>query len=116
MYIAEGLRKKCKMDIEAIRKLCSGGTLRWTNHVFMRLIQRGISMDDVESSLMSGEIIEIYPGDYPYPSCLVLGVTADKQYLHVVCGMGDKELWMITAYYPDSGEWTNDFRARKEDI
>jgi hypothetical protein len=102
------------MNIDSIKKLCRSGALRWTNHIFVRLLQRGISMDDVESCLESGEIIEQYPDDYPYPSCLVLGLTVNKKHLHIVCGVGDGELWLITAYYPDLNEWSDDFKARKE--
>ena len=97
-----------------IKGLCINGALRWTNHIFVRLLQRDISMDNVESSILTGEIIEQYPEDYPYPSCLILGLTVEKLYLHVVCGIGDGELWLITAYYPDPDEWTDDFKVRKE--
>ena len=102
------------MCIDQIRNLCSSASLRWTNHVLIRLMQRNISMDDVESALMSGEIIEQYPNDYPYPSCLVLGITPNETVLHVVCGIGENELWLITAYYPDPEEWENDFKMRRE--
>jgi hypothetical protein len=87
-------------------------TLRWTDHIMKRLMQRNISMDDVEYALMYGEIIEQYPSDYPYPSCLVLGYTKDNMHLHVVCGTNQVELWLITAYYPNSSEWTEDFKQR----
>jgi hypothetical protein len=70
-------------------------------------------MDDVVSAILSGEIIEQYPEDYPYPSCLVLGFTVNRQHLHVVCGTGNNELWLITAYYPDEQEWTEGFGMRK---
>lgn len=102
------------MNIDIIKKLCGDGAMRWTNHIFVRLLQRGISINDVECSLMNGEIIEQYPNDYPYQSCLVLGFTVNKQYLHVVCGLGDGVLWLITAYYPNADEWADDFRTRKE--
>jgi len=80
----------------------------------MRLLQRGISREDTIFALQNGEIIEDYPTDYPYPSCLVLGITINKRYLHVVCGFGVEELWIITAYYPNPVEWSQDFRTRKE--
>jgi hypothetical protein len=102
------------IDIRNIRQLCVNEALRWTNHVLVRLGQRGISTDDVVCALQNGEIIEQYPTDYPYPSCLVLGFSINNQYLHVVCGMGIDELWLITAYYPNPDEWTPDFKARKE--
>jgi hypothetical protein len=100
------------MTMDIVRQLCEKGSLRWTNHIFMRLIQRNIKIDDVEHALMNGEIIEQYPNDYPYPSCLVLGVTILGRILHIVCGTNDVELWLITAYYPSLDEWTDNFRAR----
>lgn len=102
------------MDIGAIRQYCEQGLLRWTNHVLIRLMQRNIGMDDVECALKNGGIIEQYPTDYPYPSCLVLGMSINQKHLHIVCGDSGTELWLITAYFPNAEEWTDDFRERKE--
>jgi len=102
------------MDINEIQRLCKYNLLRWTNHVLVRLIQRGISREDVKCALMNGEIIEQYPDDYPYSSCLILGLSVNKKHIHIVCGVGDDELWLITVYYPNPLEWTDDFRVRKE--
>ncbi len=49
------------MDIKKIQELCDEKLLRWTNHIFVRLVQRNISMQDVINAIMSGEIIENYP-------------------------------------------------------
>jgi hypothetical protein len=102
------------IDITEIKLLCDKGMLQWTNHVLVRLVQRGISTDDVVHVLENGEIIEQYPADYPYPSCLVLGAALNKRSVHVVCGLGKNELWLITAYYPNPVEWTGDFKFRRE--
>lgn len=59
-------------------------------------------------------IIEDYPDDYPFPSCLVLGATVNGKVLHVVVGVGDGCLWLITAYYSDPLKWNDDFSIRKE--
>lgn len=103
-----------ELNIAEIERLCKNNALRWTNHVLVRILQRGISTDDVVYALTNGEIIEQYPTDYPYPSCLVFGLSLNEQYLHVVCGLGRTELWLITAYYPNSDKWENDFKTRKE--
>ena len=102
------------IDIKEVKKLCESTALRWTNHVLIRLLQRNILTDDVVCALFNGEIIEQYPTDYPYPSCLILGTANGNRSLHVVCGLGDGELWLITAYYPNSDEWEQDFKSRKE--
>jgi hypothetical protein len=108
----EGMGKV--MTIETIQELCAKKTIRWTNHIVKRLLQRGIEQDDIFNALMTGEIIEQYPDDYPYPSCLVLGLILAMKKFHVVCGANESELWLITAYYPDPDEWSVDFRTRKE--
>ena len=102
------------MNIEEIRDYCIQHKIRWTRHIFLRLTQRGITMSDVESVIMNGEIIESYPDDYPSPSCLILGFVNDSTPVHVVCGIHEGELWLITAYYPNPEEWSEDYRTRKE--
>lgn len=102
------------MNIELIKLLCRNNRLRWTTHIVSRLIQRSISIADVKAALMHGKIIEEYPHDYPYPSCLILGITLQNEYLHIVCGIGDNLLWLITAYRPSSTEWDSSFTHRKE--
>ncbi len=63
---------------------------------------------------MPGEIIEQYPTDYPYPSCLVLGVAVNEKFLHTVIGSNQSQFWIVMAYYPDINKWNEDFRIRKE--
>ena len=102
------------ISITDLQKLCVDGAIRWTGHVLKRLLQRGISQASVVQAILSGEIIEQYPDDYPYPSCLLLGGTATGTNLHVVCGQGPDEVWMITAYHPDPTEWEDDLNTRKK--
>lgn len=90
-----------KLSIESIKNLVKNGKIRWTNHVVVRLIQRNITQKDIETAILNGEIIEEYENDYPYPSCLVYGVNLENEVLHIVCGLNEFEIWIITAYYPD---------------
>ena len=106
--------KESIMDIRIIQDLCSKKALRWTNHIFVRLAQRSISMQDVLNVIMNGEIIEEYLEDYPYPSCLIIGYSVEDKIIHIVCGIGEGEVWLITAYYPEKEKWSEDFKIRKE--
>ncbi len=54
--------------------------------------------EDIEKALLNGEIIEEYENDYPYPSCLVYGINLNNKVIHIVCGINEIELWIITAY------------------
>ncbi len=103
-----------KLNIDDIKKMVKDGKIRWTNHVIVRLFQRNISQEDIEKALLNGEIIEEYENDYPYPSCLVYGINLNDEVLHIVCGLNEIELWIITAYYPDNIKWEEDLKKRKE--
>jgi hypothetical protein len=77
------------------------------------MCRRGISYADVTTAVMTGEIIEEYPDDYPFPSCLLLSVAGEKP-IHVVCGTNFEVLYFITAYQPNSDEWETGWKTRKE--
>ena len=97
-----------------IALFCTKRSVRWTNHILERIFRRGILVDDVLNALTNGEIIEQYPDDYPFPSCLVLGYTRAGKALHIVCGSNGMELWLVTAYIPTRDEWTEDLRQRRK--
>ena len=103
-----------RLNINTIKQMIKDGKIRWTNHVIVRLFQRNISQEDIEKALLNGEIIEEYENDYPYPSCLVYGINLNNEVLHIVCGLNEIELWIITAYYPDNIKWEEDLKKRKE--
>ena len=103
-----------KLNINIIKQLIKNQKIRWTNHVMIRLLQRNITQNDVENALLNGEIIEEYEDSYPYPSCLVYGINLNNKVIHIVCGLNEIELWIITAYYPDNIKWEDDLKTRKE--
>lgn len=108
------MSKPMELNIKALRAACAPDTIRWTAHALKRLMQRGISQADMEQAIKTGEIIEQYPDDYPYPSCLILGKDVAGDPLHAVCGLGGGEVWMITAYHPSPSEWEANLKTRKE--
>lgn len=99
---------------DILHKLCRNETINLTQHFQTRCKERGISFKDVKHVISTGEIIEMYPEDYPNPSCLVLGVDLDQKPLHVVVGVENGFLWLITAYHPDTIKWNANFKTRKE--
>lgn len=103
-----------ELNITTLRKLGVPENLEITVHAAKRLAQRNISVNDIISCIQSGEIIEYYPDDYPYPSCLILGASARKLPMHIVIGSNLKTIWIITAYYPDQTIWESDLKSRKK--
>lgn len=102
------------MDIQKIRMLCHDDTIEVTQHILLRFQQRNIQYAEIKEAIMRGEIIKEYPDDMPHPSCLILGYTKRKRVLHVVIGVTEEKLWLITAYEPDADQWNTDFKTRKE--
>lgn len=68
----------------------------------------------VFNAIHTGKIIEQYPDSYPYPACLVLGVSTNNEYLHIVAGCNGNVVCIVTAYFPDSDKFESDSQTRKE--
>ena len=84
-------------------------------HAIQRMFQRGIGEPAVRQVISTGEIIEDYPDDTPYPSRLVLGWHGRRPLHVVVADNADhKENIVITVYEPDLTEWESDFKTRRK--
>jgi hypothetical protein len=73
-----------------------------------------VSAQEVKQVILEGNVIEDYPEDVRGHSCLILGYGIGNRAIHVVCAPKDEYLAVITAYLPDPGLWTQDFRKRIE--
>jgi uncharacterized protein DUF4258 len=84
-------------------------------HAIQRMFERRVSEENVRQILQSGEMIEDYSDDMPYPSGLISGRRGNRP-LHVVMAENtkDNELVVITVYEPDPSQWKAHFRSRKK--
>ena len=104
------------ISIDILRDLCKNDKIAITNHAKKRLFERNIYIDDVISTIISGEIIEQYDNDKPFPSCLISGKAENGNNCHTVVSFDGEFIYLITAYYPDLKNWYEDFKTRKEQI
>jgi uncharacterized protein DUF4258 len=74
--------------------------------------ERMITTEEVRQVIAEGVVIEDYPADPRGHSCLILGRGDNNRPVHLVCSPKEDYLAIITAYIPDSGEWSEDFRVR----
>ena len=102
------------LKIEQFRQLNQAENYVVTMHSRRRMNERGILLRDVMHAIHYGEIIEQYPEDHPFPSCLILGVSIAEKHLHAVCSLADSRIYLITAYYPNEAEWESDMRTRRQ--
>ena len=91
-----------------------GDKVTFRLHALQRMFQRRISTDEVKHVLQTGEAIEQYPDDTPYPSCLILGRTQAGRPLHVVAAYNatEDETIIVTVYEPDPQQWDETVRKR----
>jgi hypothetical protein len=89
-------------------------TIIFKDHAVLRMLERGISKDEVIETLKDGEIIEEYKDDYPYPSGLMFKMINGKP-IHVIVAHNASENMeiIVTVYIPDSVNFEPDFKTRK---
>ena len=102
------------IDIVFLRTLNRPEQIAVTEHARQRLFERGITINDIMACIEHGEIIKQYEDDKPFPSCLILGMSVNNRYIHVVVSHDDEFIYLITAYYPNAEVWESDFKTRKE--
>ncbi len=101
-------------DIEILRTNAVEGRIHWHQHALERFLERGISRIEVVTAIRNGEVIEVYPTDHPYPSCLIL--FTGQEPLHVVAAADSvaQICHVITAYRPDSEHFEPDLKTRRK--
>ena len=86
-----------------------------TDHADEEASEDDLKFEDIWTSVFEGEIIEEYPTDKPYPSCLVFGMTPDGEPVHSVWGYdrGRQIAILIAVYCPEPARWIN-WRTRRK--
>ena len=102
------------IDIEMLRAYYEQHRVIISKHAIERCRQRGIKQKDIKNCILSGEIIEQYPEDFPFPSCLIFGHSVDNKIIHVVASDEGTASRIITAYYPHTDKFEGDLKTRKE--
>lgn len=98
------------MKIDKIIEAVRGGRIRITDHADEEAFADHLMYDEIYYSVMSGEVIEEYPHDRPYPSCLVFGRNFAGEPIHSVWAYNPESQWavLITVYRPDPDRWVDD--------
>ena len=102
------------MDIQAIIDAMRKRRIRITDHADEEATNDGLILDEIYESVLAGEVIEDYPTDKPYPSCLIFGLTTAGRPVHSVWAYDEESLWsvLVTVYVPDPAQWI-DWRERR---
>ncbi len=74
-----------------------------------------IKENEIVEAIEDGKVIENYPDDEPYPSCLLYGRTLESRPLHIGCAYSkeDSLTIIITVYQPNPDRWIGFEERRK---
>ena len=88
--------------------------IEYKGHAITRMLERGITFEEVRAVLEHHDVIRRYPEDTPLPSRLLLGWVEGRP-VHVVAADDPAEeiTYVITVYEPDAERWDDDFRTRR---
>lgn len=102
------------MNIDDITTAIRFDRIRITDHADEEAQADRLSFDEIFVSVYRGEIIESYPDDWPYPSCLIYGDTFLGEPVHSVWAYNTENRWaiLIIVYRPDPERWIN-WRTRR---
>ena len=103
------------MDINSIIESIRANRIRITDHADEEAQVDKLSFGEILFSVIQGEIIEDYPKDKPYPSCLIFGKNFRGEPIHSVWAYNEENKWsvLITVYRPDPNKWMNWQKRRK---
>ena len=103
------------MKIDEIIEAIHVTQVNITLHARKEAENDSLVLDDIFHSIHTGGIIEEYPDDTPYPSCLVYGTMRLGDPVHSVWAYdsGSKIAVLITVYRPNPSRWINWKERRK---
>ena len=112
MPVCYPFSRKGNRMIEEIRRKIHDGAFQITRHCQRRCDSRGITLTEIKYVITKRKVIETYPKDSPYPSCLILGYVRHGEPLYVLCALGNI-VHIITVHWLDPVKWL-DPKTRRE--
>ena len=85
------------MNVEKLKEAIELSHFEWRKHTIERLAERKIKQEEVLQTILTGEKIEGYPQDYPFPSALFFGKVAELP-LHVVTAFDEKYTFLFRGH------------------
>ncbi|MFQ6101120.1 MAG: DUF4258 domain-containing protein [Anaerolineae bacterium] len=97
------------MDIARVKALVRQRRYKTSHHAEVEREAEAITIDDIKTAILNGELLEDYPDDPRDPSCLTLGTAEDGRALHIVLTIlaQVEEVLIITVYVPTQPKWLN---------
>jgi len=101
------------MDINFVREKVRKQEYDLSSHAHRERQEEQITIAEIEQALFEGDILEKYPKDERGESCLLAAKVENKP-LHIVCGMRNNRLLIVTVYRPKLPIWKSYKERTKE--
>ena len=88
------------LEIDWIRERVYGNQYLYSRHGDRERQNDSLSLQEVETALLAGRILEQYEDTGRGESCLVVGFTEVGKPVHIVCGRLGEQMVVITIYVP----------------
>ena len=104
------------MDIRGIIRAIDSQNYRITGHGDEEAENDQLDFEEIFYSVRNGEIIENYPSDQPFSSCLIYGTNVSGEPIHSVWAYDEENqrASLVTVYRPDPTRWINWRERRKK--
>ena len=104
--------------LKKVKECFESGSVFYTSHAKFEMENEEFGRvfeHEVYEAICSGEVIEEYLEDKPYPSVLIFGKTIKDSPLHIVCAYNKEEdlAIIITVYHPNPALWIENKRRKK---
>jgi len=73
--------------LEGIKEATTRNLINVTDHADEEMQKDGLRLNDIFEAVALGKIIEDYPDDFPFPSCLIYGRNLRGQPIHSCLGI-----------------------------
>jgi hypothetical protein len=102
------------MKLDHIKQKVISGAYVYTYHAEIERKADDLAFYQIESSILNGEILEVYPDLGLGESCLVLGFSENIP-IHTVLGWRGEKIAIITVYVPKPPKFIDPWTRRKKD-
>ena len=89
------------------------GQFRLSKHATRRMGARGRTLQDIQQTILNGEIISEYPDEKPYPELLFLGYPRQPDDPCYVVVASNDETIIVTVHNYDPEVYEADHRTRR---
>jgi hypothetical protein len=93
------------MDVTDIINAIQANRVNITQHARKEAQEDNLLLDEIFDSTQNGEVIEDYPTDTPYPSCLINGQNQAGHPVHSVWAYAADSQIAVLRAYPKTSNW-----------